>query len=57
MNSRSCVSQDRRLRKPCCLGVRMCESRWVMVALVRMCSRTLHGMLVREIGRYLMGLS
>ena len=51
-NSRSCVLHERYLRKPCCSGARtLLVPRWCMVALVMICSRILHGMLVRDIGR------
>ena len=46
------VSQERLDLKPCCRSVRMLLlSRCLWVGVDMICSRILHGILVREIGR------
>ena len=46
------VSQERLDLKPCCRSVRiLCFSRCLWIDVDMICSRIVHGILVREIGR------
>ena len=44
-------SQERLDLKPCCRSMRMLLSRCLWIDVYMICSRILHGILVREIGR------